>query len=494
MLAAHRSAEPLIGPYSFAALSAIIVAAVSSLVLAILFLLPDRLNDNFHDWLGEGIRSLNSGVPRGHVSVGILLGVLALASYAAIAFRLLQLNREPIHDQYDYLRVAGEIRGMGGAIELGRQLWSGEYKEGNRHPLYTLVLSIQPEFEWGKRLSLAIGFGTLALIWWSTCWRFGWLVGGLSAVLVATNNVFQQSATLVACEMMLVLWSFSVWLVIERIVEKEQCRVANDRSRILSSVVVGALLGLGYLTKASAFFLLVTFLVWSFGVAGLRRWSWLALIAFAIVGSPLLVRNVRAYGDPLYSVNDRFLFADTFDEGLNREFRGTWTEAADYFRTHSAGTIAERALSGLGWEGFVLLRSLGPVTRSHGGVLAGVVLLLTALLGLIGRDWRIVSAAAGWLLPFYVFFAWYGVIARGDRFMAPVIPVVLILSARGTVMLLRAGAPVADRILERRLIFAALLWCIAAITMSWRLPQQRAEFSPIRQSAENNYPVYLGKR
>jgi hypothetical protein len=289
---------------------------------------------------------------------------------------------------------------------------------------------------------------------------------------LATNAVFQQSASLVACEMLFILWAFIAWIAIERIVEREDQPLANSWTRVWYPVLVGVALGLGYLTKASAVFLLVGFLGWSVSLPGLRRWSWLTLVAFAVVASPLLIRNTRAYGDPFYSVNNRFLFSDTFEEGLDREFFGTWPAAKEYWSTHTIGGMAKRLFTGLGWEGYVLLRSLGPVTSSNSSVLVGLVVLLLAILGSMGWDRRIVGAALSWLIPFFVFFAWYGVIARGDRFLAPLVPIMLISAARGAAVLLQTGAPASDRALARRVVLTAVLWCVATVAMSWRLARQ----------------------
>jgi hypothetical protein len=105
-------------------------------------------------------------------------------------------------------------------------------------------------------------------------------------------------------------------------------------------------------------------------------------------------------------------------------------------------------------------------------VLVGLVVLLLAILGSMGWDRRIVGAALSWLIPFFVFFAWYGVIARGDRFLAPLVPIMLISAARGAAVLLQTGAPASDRALARRVVLTAVLWCVATVAMSWRLARQ----------------------
>lgn len=468
MLASHRSAHPIIGGYSFAVLAALAMSGAACAGLVSLVVLPAAPLQRLQNWLRDGLRCFRMDTPSGGTRTTIVLAALALSSYVVISFRFIHINAAPRDDQLDYLNLAGKIHEIGLAT-LWRQLWAGEYLEANRHPLYTAILSLRPEFSWAQWLSWLLGLGTLALAWYGTSRRAGTLVGGLSAILIATNSVFQQSASLVACEAMLTLWTLMAWFTVERSVQGAAGKQALNRHCIVHCAAMGALLGLAYLTKASGFFLLLGTWVWSLTVAGLRRWSWLAILAFTVISSPLLVRNARAYGNPVYSFNNRFLFSDTFEQGLDRGDRDILTEAGEYWRTHSAAAVGRRALSGLGWEAFILLRSLGPATLSDSRPLVGFVLLLLAALGAVGSDRRIVLAAAAWLIPLLIFFAWYVPIAAGDRFLAPVMPVVLIFSARGGILLLQANAPPGDR-LERRILFGAVLWCVAVTMLSFRGP------------------------
>jgi hypothetical protein len=441
-------------------------------------------------------------IHHGNCRDGVFLLSLAVASYVVIGFRFHQLNAAPRDDQLDYLNKAAEIRRMGGLTELARQLCNGSYEvseldAGNRHPLYTALLSLRPDFATAKCFSLALGLFTLGIFSWGAICRFGWTIGGVAAVLLATNNVFQQSAGIVACEMLLVLWTLLAWFSIDRppIVPqassqtspgpptRTECGVVgaepgrswfnriwqHERRFINQSASVGGWLALAYLTKASAVFLLGGFLVWSLSVRGLRRWGWLAVVSFAVISSPLLVRNARAFGNPLYSFNTRFLFADSFEQGLSRPFRGTWTEARDYLNTHSGRSILRRAASGLAWEGFIFLRSLAPATLGDSRPLVGLVILLLALLGTIQADRQLICLAAMWSGIFYLFFAWYVPIAAGDRFLAPIIPIMLLFAARGVTILISSRTPASPDRITRTVRYAALLWCLAVTVLSFRL-------------------------
>jgi hypothetical protein len=296
--------------------------------------------------------------------------------------------------------------------------------------------------------------------------------------------------------MLLVLWTLLAWFAIDRKplvdqassltasepppnAERERERTEPTRSwfsfvwhreirSVFQCVSVGGWLGLAYLTKASAVFLLAGFLVWSLSARGIRRWSWLAIVSFAVISSPLLVRNARAFGDPLYSFNTRFLFADTFDLGLSRPFRGTWTAAKDYLSTHSGRSIVHRAATGLVWEGFIFLRSLAPATLADSRPLVGLVLALLAVLGMIHADRALVRLAVTWCAIFYIFFAWYVPIASGDRFLAPIVPIVLLFAARGATILIASRIPTDQFRRMRTARYAAILWCLAATVLSLR--------------------------
>jgi len=500
-IARHCSSNAVLGRYSIPAASALVLATAASAASLTIALLPKRSLSRFVAWLHEGFQSFQIPIPRGSCRDGIILVSLAVASYGVIGFRFIEANAAPRDDQLDYLNKAAEIRHMGGLPVLSRQLWDGSYEEekvdaGNRHPLYTALLSACPDFATAKGFSFSLGFLTLGLVWWNTVCRSGWLLGGVTAVLLATNSVFQQSASIVACEMLLILLTVLVWFTIDRHRPELKAsglpterpptnavdrRDASEPARswfggvwqnqiglALQSACVGGWLGLAYLTKASAVFLLVGFLAWSLSVAGMRRWSWLAVVSFAVISSPLLVRNARAFGDPLYSFNTRFLFADKFER--DRPFRGTLTEARDYLSHHSAREILQRAASGLAWEGFIFLGSLAPATLGDNSrPLAGTVIVLLALFGTIQTDRRLVLLAILWCASFFVFFAWYYPIAADDRFLAPITPIVLLFAARGATALIASKAPATERV-PRIVCYAAILWCVAATVMSFKSP------------------------
>ncbi|MBI3468384.1 MAG: hypothetical protein HY000_35735 [Planctomycetes bacterium] len=542
MLATHRSTQPILGAYSLPAMAASALATVSCIFSITAALLPAWILLRFQVWLVEGFQSVSPPPPAGTTRQGVVLLFLALAAYAGIATRLISANRTAVDDQLDYLRVAAKIHATGGIGEMWQQLWNGTYEAGeptagNRHPLYPGLLALQPgfdgiaplpedsperlsrllqrEFHRSKWLSFWLGLLLLAAIWWLTVRPAGWLVGGAAAVLIATNVTFQQSSSIVACEVLLTAWGMLAWFTIRLPAccwrrgashqpDAQARELPSSRSRALRACVagercepgvgvphsggetnrlkpglqqcvavvarcllVGVWLGLGYLMKASAVFLLAGFLAWSLFVPELRRWSWLAAISFALVTSPLLVRNARAFGDPLYSYNTRFLFADSFKEGQAMDFHSTRSAAQEYFQSHTVSAIARRAFGGLAWEGYILLRSLGPASLPTSRALVGSVVLLLAILGAVSLERPLVWLAGVWCASFYLFFSWYVPIASGDRFVAPLVPVVLSFAAHGVVGLMTAKAGSTQDRVGRRLVGLAIGWCATVVVLTW---------------------------
>ncbi len=487
MLFGHHSSQPVLGSYSVPAATALLISVASFVTAVLLAASPNQKLLQFKNWFRDGTRSLQVEPPRGTRQSGLFLGVLALVSFVWLAIRFLAANPEAVDDQLDYLTVATDIQRMGGPAELWGRLWTGTYLEANRHPLYTTALSFCPSFTIAKSFSTFLGGLALVILWWGARRCGNWLIGGIAAVLLATNGTFQDSSTMVACEMLLTCWVLLAWFAVERCVgadwkptnvQPSTGRPADPPSDFtklslaapwVQSGFVGLWLGLAYLTKASGLFLLVGFQIWSLLVPRLRPWSWVALVVFLLVASPLLVRNARAFGDPLYSFNTRFLFADSFEQGLQRDFRGTWIEAREYLNSHSSRAIAQRALSGLGWEGFILLRSLGPAAMGESRPLVGLVVLLFSVIGTIATDRRLVWAATIWTAIFYFFFAWYVPIAAGDRFLAPIVAVILFFSARGAVILIASNSPNNAQAAARWVILAASLWCITMLMLSLKV-------------------------
>lgn len=457
---------------------------------------------------------------------GMALLALGPLAYAVLLALFLPLNRAEIEDQWSYLHFArDDIAAHGGPAALVGRLYAGEFEDPNRNPLYTALLSLSPSFEGGKRLSAGIGMMTLIVLSCAVARRFGVLVAGTSGVLLATNFAYGHATTLVSCEGLMVLWSGLAWLASAAIVDRWSSRAEKAAGSVSVTAVlpfagIGVLLALAYLTKASGIFLLVGFLVW-LAARCLRRGgrasrraghtqgptpadsggdeaalplrqrcrflgaaAGAALAGWLIVSSPLLVRNARRFGNPLFNVNTYQLFSDRFDPEWTQPGSSTLKRAAQYFGKHSAGEIIWREARGMAWEAFILLRSLGPTPLDNGRAIVGVVLLFFCLLGMAAERRADAALVLLWVGIFWLFFAWYVPIAVGDRFVLPLVFPLLVYASGGILRLAHLLAqPRLTRFAPMALL-GGLLWCIACLgatagsgTLADRFPHeaQRSE-------------------
>jgi hypothetical protein len=446
---------------------------------------------------------------------GWLLIGLALAAFAALLIRFFPLQQNPWDDdQGAFLLTARDIHNSGGIGWLLSALFRGEFTEANRHPLYLAFLSFRPTFDAAKVLSAAIGIVTLALTTAMTARRIGWLRAGVFGVLLATNYEFCFHATRVVCEIVIVLLSGLLWLwhvPVRKGTAKEggslrdpdpagasltvsdDCDAGPSRdleqdpghgvTGLLWPMLAGVLLGLLYLTKGTGLLLWAGYVLWL-----LFAWLWpaedatmiggraarlrtlvlrtgIVTAAFLLVSSPLLVRNLRRYDSPFYNINSLLLFADQYDDINQFLADGTTTREAarQFFANHTASDIVHREVSGLVWETFIILRSLGPAPLDDSRVLFGLPLAGIAVLTMLSRR----NAADGlflvWGVILWLMFAWYVPIAASERFILPLLVPLLYLAAEGIVRTIGALRPAAAQLLP----WAAAAWVAITVTAAF---------------------------
>lgn len=501
MLSRHKSQTPVLGPYSPAALAALVLTAAAVLVLLGLVLAPRRHLRRCEAKVRGLVQWLASREPTmSHLGVAGLL-VFAVASYGVLTARFFALNRAPAGDQREYLLLAQQIE-----QSAPIQLIGADYREANRHPLYPVILAwtgaseIDPiAFARGKCTSVGLAWLAFAVLITLVARRFSPAVAAITAVLLATNLAWLRFTTLVACEGLLILWTGLLWL---SAAAGPSPGGADAQSPSPSSpgltvarpsrwFALGAWAGLAYLTKGSALLLVLGLIVWlivrrdspfrlagggrkgghegnSRSTQGAARSIALVLGAWLLVASPLLVRNARVYGNPLYNSNSPFLFSDSFEEALRRsdpsrpanENESTWAAARRYFRTHSAGQVLARAATGSATELFILLRALGPSPLGESRALVGAPILLLALLGMAALRRRDAVLVLIWIGLFLLFFGWYVPIAAGDRFVLPLVPPIYVYAASTLGRL--AGAR-GKRGAATAVVFAAAAWTVLCV-------------------------------
>jgi hypothetical protein len=339
---------------------------------------------------------------------------------------------------------------------LWSQMQSGAYPEANRHPLYPVLLSTHPDVRYGRALSLGFSILALGLCGWLITRRFPPASAVVFVLLLAVNRSFAGYATTVVCESLMILLGGLTYFALL------PPRSASGPPRmILRSILAAAYLGLMYLTKATGLLFFAVFMFWLIWQSWPRRsadepassrsaepflppgepWQLrrLAIVllcsvaAFLAVAHPLIIRNVRRFGNPFHNDNSLLLFADRFEEfDQMLAARTTTAQARDqYLATHSAADMLRREGSGLAWEAFIMLRALGPVGLDDARVLFGVPIALCCLFSLITDGRPATSLLAAWLFTSWIVFAWYVPIAAGDRFPIPLLVPVLAHAADG---------------------------------------------------------------
>lgn len=500
-----RLGGPVGGFPSFLALTAFAFSVLAALGLTLAALAPGR----WWDRLFAALRLIRARLTAATIPCDRRCAVV-LAVYAAISYLILVVVYFPLqpgpegNDQGAYLETAVAVDEEGGVPALIEDLFGGEFTEANRHPLYIALLSFAPRYEAGKVLSAIIGGVSLLALGYGVARRFGPLAGGVFSVLLATNAAFLRFSTLVASEGLLTLLGGVAWLVLVgwarggrvsggvgggavpgNLVSSGKCAQGTleepplsplrkggshgQAASMLQIACAGAALGLAWLTKGTGLLLLGGTVLWMF-VIGVRDWrssrsagrmavSVLVLVlAWSAVASPLLVRNVRRYGTPFYNVNSWLLFVDEYEDPVRLASEKSVGEAArEYVQSHSVAEMARRAVTGLAWETFTLVRSLGPPPLDDSRVLFGGLFLLLAAAGLMAEQREAVLLLLVWTAISLAMFGWYVPIAAGERFILPLILPLLAYASDGLVRGLAVIGTGVER-LPRRVGWALAVW------------------------------------
>lgn len=481
------------GPWhSVLTLAAFAAAGLGALVLLLAAGAPGRLWDRLTGRI-EAARSwlVAANTPRAPEfgAAIILAGVIA---YALLMGRFVPLQTSPErNDQGAFLEAARDVQQTGGVPHLVVQLYGGEFAEANRHPLYIGLLSYVAEFREGKRLSTAMGAATLMLLTLLVARHFDGLTAGVFCVLLATNFTFCYFSSRVVCEILLTFLAGLIWTAALNSDEL-------PRSGPMRFLGIGALLGLAYLTKATALLLALGTVIWlSYVVIRCResrvgcahqsgrelskkRWAQptlrltmhlLLVWGFLVAGSPLLVRNVRRFGSPFYNVNSYLLFVDEYRDPQTLADEMSLPEAAGrYWESHRFGQIAGREVRGLVWETFILCRMLGPTPLDDSRAVFGAVLLLFCAVGLLAERNRETSRTliVIWTILFVATFAWYVPIAAGDRFLVPLLVPLLAYASCGIVRVVGGMRGQIDRVRQAWvLLTGCLAWCVLWVAWTY---------------------------
>jgi hypothetical protein len=461
-LAWRGSSQPDFLNQSFATFGAIISTSALGILAAVGFFLSNDYELRFMHFMLKWRRMTPFG---GLNRPCAYLVITAMFIHGCAAYKAsISGPKKPfVDDEADYLRVADEIEelpgGVGGLIPA---LVRGEFAEDNRHPLYPALIARfgliwgLPDLGMRRPVLLSTWFGmAVVALTGFIAWRlFCPAVAALSAFLVAVNGAMIHSSSLIACETLLVFFTTLGWYVWTRTYDGDSGpspaapRKPADGPESPSYVrplLLGALFGLAYLTKASALFPILLLIALS-ALKPPSKPRWLAptliIAGFLLVSWPLLTRNVVRYHNPLHSFNNKLLFAESYEAGIAEPDLGTFGNLKRYLGRHTVKEVViDRFLGGVMWESFVLLRSLGPWPFDSGRVFFGFVFLAFALFGMGTALGHRLSPTflLLWTAFFILFFGWYQPIASGDRFLLPLVPPLSIAASLGILCLASGG-------------------------------------------------------
>jgi hypothetical protein len=311
--------------------------------------------------------------------------------------------------------------------------------EANRQPAMSVVLAgvfavVGPSFPTAQAVSLLLGLGCLAVFWLWTRSALGGKAALLAVAAMSVNPLHIYYSTQPDS-----LLPFTMVLFLALIAAR---RTPSPRR----ALVLGALCGLSWLFRTQGSLLAVAMLAWVL-LAGERRLArgLLFCAAALLVMSPWMLRNLSAFGDPLYSQGGQFL--------LNENHWAAW-EVRSSAPSMTDLLVHRGPLAVASYLGAGVLRVLEPFTWGslHRGEPFGqpalLVFVLAALWAL--RDGRVRREAAPAALVAIPTLGLMVLHEHSGRYLAFVTMAVVALGSRGLLSM-------RDRLPGRRWGFAAAL-------------------------------------
>jgi hypothetical protein len=382
----------------------------------------------------------------------------SVAVFVALSWFAVARVPYPYFDDVDFLDLGNRIRSAGGPPALLRDLFTGRFTEANRHPLYLAILALfaRPALSYhrdGQVLAVALGLLAVLACWWVARRHFGRGAGAIVAVMLSVSGALVWTACRECADALLVaFWALGVGALLDGAREGER-----SAKGIRAFALAGVWAGLAYLTKGPGLFLPIclgiTLLVQRRlrALRDVRAWGF--AVAFLVTSLPLLWRNLKVYGSPLYNLNGKYFWVDRLPD-----FAEVFAPHADARLPHGAreylaqatpGSIAWRAGMGLAETVFHLGDSMAVVAPWPGSVIhvvwvvSGVISTLAAVRLLWRREpgflRTFMLVQCGWWFAFLVF---YSAISGASRYFLPLVTTAIMptLAAFLAAALDRAGS------------------------------------------------------
>jgi 4-amino-4-deoxy-L-arabinose transferase-like glycosyltransferase len=357
----------------------------------------------------------------------------SVVCFAAVAwFKAVRLPY-PIFDDVEFLDFGNHIRMAGGPLTVLRGLFTGEFTESNRHPLYLALISLiarpEPGFHRAAQV-LAVALGVVALLacWWVTRRHAGPVAGAIVAATLAGSGALVWTACRECPDALLVaFWALSVGALLDGADDTG----ARGRWAWLRA---GVWAGLAYETKGPGLFMPICLGITLLArerlraIRDLRAWAF--AVGFGALAAPLWWRNVRVFGSPTYNANGRLFWVDRLPDFAEifapHAFDHLPRNAREYLAETTVGHVAWRFGMGLAETIFHLGDALAPVAPRPGSplhviwVVLGVVGALVAVWALVRSDPSFARTLGLAQCGFwFVFLVFYNAVSGASRYFLP---------------------------------------------------------------------------
>ncbi len=382
----------------------------------------------------------------------VLFLIALILTYAIIAVQKTALHFSIAEtDTQAFFWFARKISESDSVFKFIISMYTGVFEHANRHPLFPMLMNIFIEdgINWFikiKIFNIILGLVFVLIFYFIIKKEAGIVAASISAFLLIFNDTFIFQSTMVSSEPLLLIFSFMSFYFLYK---------GLDDSRLW--LLAAVCLGLTFLTKVSALFIVMGFALFLFFNVKGRFWTllnnrnlWLFAVIFAIIISPILVRNTIVYKFPFYNENIDYLAMDRADW-----FAGEYLpDFTDLFEQNILYFV-KRFFFGLYEETKQLIYSLytffiyyrvkfvsNPYTwfEKFLGAFSGIIVFISAIFGFVKIQ---VSSEKKRLILFLFFsfflpLSWYSITSPHKRYCLPLTVYLIFFASCGIIIFLKS--------------------------------------------------------
>lgn len=353
----------------------------------------------------------------------ILFILLSATLFALIGVKGILLHSNPADaiDSTNYMKNALKLKedyGLWGSI---KSFFDGTLSISEQQPLFLYLLfpfAIRSIYFYpvAKLITLFTGFLGVLILPFVFRNLFGFGVAFLSTIFLISNQTFASYSSIVACEPLFTLFFVLAWFFAVK--GFENCRYW---------AFSGIFSALAFLTKANGFFFVFIFFVFCLIVfkkeALKEKYFWLFFVIFIAISLPLLVRNIIAYGTPLYLEQSRWLLVEYPEYRYMVGFKSLNLGFLDFIRNRSLGELVDIYSQGMKLNVQMFLESFNILRFPLNNILNFVFASLSIFGIFAFKERKVAYFSFSIFALFFVFFGWFMRIGPNPRFYLPLIPI-----------------------------------------------------------------------